>query len=241
MTQTEFIKKIAGYAVEDAKTSKILPSLTIAQAILESNWGKSGLTNRANNLFGMKGTYNGEYVEMNTKEWVNGSGYVTMLAKFRKYPSWLESVSDHSGLFNRLDMYANLRGCTDYKLACKYVKEDGYATSPTYTQSLIDLIEKYDLMKYDAMVNGDWNTNIYGGVESQIKKGRCNVVVDMPVLKNGSSGAAVVMWQMIVSTKVDGVFGNKTIEATKRFQKNKNLVVDGVVGSNSWNVALSSL
>lgn len=261
MEQQAFIEKIAGYAVEDAKTSKILPSLTIAQAILESNWGKSGLTAKANNLFGMKGTYNGECVEMPTKEWKNGA-YVTINAKFRKYPSWLESVKDHSGLFNRLDRYKNLRGCTDYKLACQYVREDGYATSPTYTSSLIGLIEKYGLQKYDAMMNETPNAGIIGegsnigvstgvgvgvGVgagdtnENMNNRSRCNVNAQMPLLKTGSTGASVIIWQMIIGTKVDGIFGSDTEDKTKQFQKKKNLVADGIVGSKSWKAGLESM
>jgi flagellum-specific peptidoglycan hydrolase FlgJ len=55
MKTTEFIEKIAPAAVADFKTSKVLPSLTIAQAIIESAWGESGLTQKANNLIGIKG------------------------------------------------------------------------------------------------------------------------------------------------------------------------------------------
>ena len=75
---------------------------------------------------------------------------MTVKAKFRKYPSWKESIADHSALFNRYARYKNLRGCKDYKLACQYVKDDGYATSPTYTSSLIALIERYGLYKWDS-------------------------------------------------------------------------------------------
>ena len=138
-------------ASADMKSSGILASLTIAQAILESGWGKSGLTMAANNLFGIKGTYNGEGYTCKTQEW-DGSKYITVDATFRKYPSWAESVADHSALFNRLDRYKNLRGLTDYKLACQYVREDGYATDPEYTNKLINLIEKYNLTAWDVKV-----------------------------------------------------------------------------------------
>lgn len=123
--------------------------MTVAQAILESGWGKSGLTLKANNLFGIKGTYNGASVSCKTQEW-DGSKYITITAAFRKYPSWAESVADHSALFLRLKRYENLRGCTDYKKACQYVREDGYATDPAYTTKLVQLIEKYGLTQYDA-------------------------------------------------------------------------------------------
>ena len=147
--QKAFINKIGPMAAADMKASGILASLTVAQAILESGWGKSGLTVAANNLFGIKGTYNGQGYTCKTQEW-DGSEYITVDATFRKYPSWAESLADHSALFNRLDRYKNLRGLTDYKLACQYVREDGYATDPNYTSKLINLIETYDLTIWDG-------------------------------------------------------------------------------------------
>lgn len=150
MTDKQFFEKIKDIVIEDMKTSGILASLTASQAFIESGHGDSGLTNKANNLFGMKGTYNGQSVTMKTKEYVNGK-YIVVDAAFRKYPSWKESIADHSSLFNRLDRYKNLRGLKDYKLACKYVREDGYATSPSYTDTLIRCIEKYRLYEWDQM------------------------------------------------------------------------------------------
>lgn len=152
-TQQAFIAKIGPMAAQDMKQTGILASLTIAQAILESGWGKSGLTVAANNLFGIKGSYNGASYSCKTQEW-DGSKYVTVTAAFRKYPSWAESLADHSALFLRLDRYANLRGCTDYRKACQYVREDGYATDPNYTAKLVQIIEQYGLTKYDTGAGG---------------------------------------------------------------------------------------
>ena len=106
------------------------------------------MTKKSNNLFGIKGSYNGAYVTYPTKEWINGE-YVSVNANFKKYPSWAESISDHSALFLRLPRYSNLIGEKDYKTACKNVAADGYATSPTYAQSLIKLIEQYKLYEWD--------------------------------------------------------------------------------------------
>ena len=147
--QRAFLDKIGPMAAADMQKTGILASLTVAQAILESGWGKSGLTLKANNLFGIKGAYNGASVSCKTQEW-DGSKYITITAAFRKYPSWAESVADHSALFLRLKRYENLRGCTDYKKACQYVREDGYATDPAYTTKLVQLIEKYGLTQYDT-------------------------------------------------------------------------------------------
>lgn len=154
-TADSFLAVLKPYVLEDMKKTKILASLTAAQAFIESNKGNSGLTIKANNLFGMKGEYNGEYVIMPTTEYYNGVK-TKVNAKFRKYPSWLESVADHSRLFNSNKRYANLRGCTNYKEACINVQKDGYATSPTYANTLITTIEKYKLYEWDIEVlNGD--------------------------------------------------------------------------------------
>lgn len=153
MNNNEFIEKIGIMANEDMKKTKILASLTIAQAILESNWGRSSLAVAPNNnLFGIKGSYNGQSCVFPTNECYNGK-WVQVNANFRKYPSWAESIADHSALFNNYNRYANLRGCTDYKLACKYVREDGYATDPNYTNKLINLIETYNLNRFDSTSN----------------------------------------------------------------------------------------
>ena len=148
MTDKEFLDKIKPLVMADMESSGILASLTAAQAFIESNKGNSSLTQSVNNLFGIKGSYNGQSVIMKTKEYVNGK-YIVVDAAFRKYPSWLDSIRDHSGLFNRLSRYKNLRGEKDYKTACKNVQADGYATSPSYASTLIRIIEQYKLYEWD--------------------------------------------------------------------------------------------
>lgn len=148
MTDKEFFDRIHDDVISDMAASGILASLTAAQAFIESSKGNSGLTVKANNLFGMKGTYQGQSVTMKTKEFKGGK-YIVVDAAFRKYPSWKASIADHSSLFNRLERYKNLRGLKDYKLACRYVQQDGYATSPSYADTLIRTIEKYKLYDWD--------------------------------------------------------------------------------------------
>lgn len=151
MTSAEFFNKIKPDVIMDMYESGILSSLTAAQAYIESGSGGSKLSQAPNNnLFGMKGSYNGQSVTMKTKEYVNGK-YITINAQFRKYPSWKASISDHSSLFNRLKRYENLRGEKDYKEACKKVQQDGYATSPTYATTLIKTIEQYKLYEWDLI------------------------------------------------------------------------------------------
>lgn len=150
-TDKTFLDILKPYVLQDMKDTGILASLTASQAFIESNKGNSGLTQKANNLFGIKGEYNGQYVTMPTTEYYNGVK-TKVNAKFRKYPSWKESIADHSRLFNTNKRYTNLRGCTDYRQACINVQADGYATSPTYANTLINTILKYKLYEWDNEV-----------------------------------------------------------------------------------------
>ena len=221
----EFLAKIKPMVIENMKKTGILASLTASQALIESNKGNSGLTQKANNLFGMKGTYNGQSVTMPTTEFYNGVR-VTVNAAFRKYPSWAESIADHSGLFNRSSRYANLRGLTDYKLACKYVQQDGYATSPTYTQTLLKTIENYKLWAWDLEAMGKEVTlPPTGNPYSEPTKN----------IRLNSKGNDVRWLQVELNRRgykliVDGIAGAKTIEALTDFQIHQDLVPDGICG-----------
>ncbi|GED71383.1 hypothetical protein BRE01_50850 [Brevibacillus reuszeri] len=153
MTQQEFIAKIAPAAAEDMRRTRVPASLTIAQAILESNWGKSGLAVNANNLFGIKGTGTAGSVLMPTTEYVNKQPIKTN-ANFRKYNNWSESIANHSALIlngtrDKPTRYHGVLG-VDYKTACYAIKDGGYATDPEYPKKLISLIEQHGLAKYDV-------------------------------------------------------------------------------------------
>ena len=76
-----------------------------------------------------------------------------------------------------------------------------------------------------------------GSVVSAIKE----EVYDMPVIKVGSRGKAVMIWQIIIGAECDGIFGSGTESATKSYQKKNGLTVDGIVGKNSWKVGLESV
>lgn len=155
MSNQSFINEIAKSAVRLQKKYQILPSLIIAQACLESGYGRSALATKGNNLFGIKGTYNGDFVEMKTKEWDKSNGWSTIKAKFRKYPSWEESLEDHTLLFvhglkrEKFNRYAAVIGEQNYRKATQAVKNAGYATDPDYPTLLNRLIEQYDLTKFD--------------------------------------------------------------------------------------------
>ncbi|AMV61168.1 N-acetylmuramoyl-L-alanine amidase [Pediococcus damnosus] len=149
----QFIQTIAPYAKEMHQSYGVLPSITIAQAILESDWGTSQLSERYNNYFGMKGTIYQTTKEMKTEEFVNGK-WITVTARFRVYNSWKDSVKDHTMLFvngtnwNR-NQYKNVLTAKNYKTAAQALYTAGYATDPGYPNKLIEIIQSYQLEKYD--------------------------------------------------------------------------------------------
>lgn len=152
MTRKEFISKLAPLAVADMKRTGVPASLTIAQGILESADGNSGLTIRANNLFGIKGIGPAGSLTMPTKEF-SGGKWITINAPFRKYNNWGESVADHSALlvsgvsWNR-NLYKGVLG-VDGRTAARSVAVAGYATDPNYADKLLSLMDTWNLYQYD--------------------------------------------------------------------------------------------
>lgn len=219
-TQQTFLATFKQYCINDMQTSGILASLTAAQGFIESSKGNSGLTTKANNLFGIKGSYNGQSVKMWTTEYINGVK-TRVLADFRKYPSWQESVNDHSSLFNRLSRYENLRNCQDYEEACMNVKKDGYATAPDYAQTLIKRIKADKLWLWDYEVLKNYNAN------------------KLRTIKQGADGGGVYLLQTLLvkagyKLSCDGQFGGQTDYVLKLYQQKAKLTVDGICGPKTW-------
>lgn len=153
--QKNFIERVGALASADMKKSGVPASLTIAQAILESGWGKSGLTVKANALFGIKAgkSWKGRIYSAKTKECYDGAEFTTITAAFRAYGSWEESVADHSALLTGAARYRTVIGAQDYKAACRAIQSAGYATDPKYADKLIRMIELYGLNAYDHPEN----------------------------------------------------------------------------------------
>jgi lysozyme len=157
-SQEIFLSQIKAGAVSGWNKYQVLPSVTAAQAILESGWGRSQLATAGNNLFGIKGSYQGQSIYFPTQEW-NGSQYITIQDAFRKYPNWSASVEDHGAFLVENPRYSNLLGVTDYRRVASLLQQDGYATAPTYASSLISIIEYNQLHQWDQEVlNGQTNT-----------------------------------------------------------------------------------
>ncbi len=172
-TRSQFIAKVAPLAEADSKRSKILASLTIAQAILESNNGNSQLSTQGKALFGIKATsgWRGKVWTGYTLEYYDANSTV-VLAGFRAYESWEESITDHSNFLCSKVRYAKVVGEKDYKKACQYIQEAGYATDPNYAQKLISLIESNNLTKYDQVdVQATLDEELSSAVSKIIKAG----------------------------------------------------------------------
>ncbi|MBB1079629.1 LysM peptidoglycan-binding domain-containing protein [Limosilactobacillus sp. STM2_1] len=149
-SQQAFIQSVAPGAIEGWNKYKVLPSVTVAQAIVESGWGRSGLSTQAHNLFGIKGSYNGNSITMRTREVYNGrSVYVN--ANFRAYANNSESVADHGRFLNVNSRYRNLLGDTNYASVARKLRQDGYATDPSYANTLIRFVQTYNLNQLDAV------------------------------------------------------------------------------------------
>ncbi|MDE1412605.1 phage tail protein [Bacillus licheniformis] len=156
MANTDFIKEIAPDAQRVYKKYDILASLIIAQACLESGWGTSELAQKGKNLFGIKGTYNGQYVLMWTTEYDKNENPTRVQAKFRKYPSWTESIQDLANLYVNgtswnPNQYKAVVGEKDYKKATAALIKAGYASDPNYATKLNNLIQTYNLTQYDTV------------------------------------------------------------------------------------------
>ncbi len=150
--QKKFIERVGALAAADMQKSGVLASLTIAQAILESGWGKSGLTVKGNALFGIKAgtSWTGAVYSGKTQECYDGVTFTTVTGLFRAYGSWAESVADHSDLLSCNARYKAVIGERDYKAACRAIAAAGYATDPKYADKLVQIIEAYALTAYDG-------------------------------------------------------------------------------------------
>lgn len=155
MTRQGFLNSIKQGAIDGWKEHKILPSITGAQAVLESAWGESDLAKKANNLFGIKGDYQGYAYFKDSWEVIDGKN-TTVRSAFRHYPDKATSVKDHGEFFTSTDWrkenYKNVIGGTDYKQVARALSESGYATDPDYPEKLVNIIEQYRLSEWDKEV-----------------------------------------------------------------------------------------
>ena len=217
-----FINEIAPYAQEAYQTlGKVLPSVCISMACVESAYGTSKIMRQHNAYFGQKvGSgktatkyWSGKFFTSRTSEEYTVGSHTIIKAAFRAYDSMKQSVFNYYELLNT-NLYARVKAGVDYRTQMQQIKACGYMTSSTEVNSVINLIQKYNLTRFDT---GSGTTS-------------------RPTLKKGSRGDAVKQLQEFLNAKgypcgkADGIFGQKTYNAVVEWQKDHGLVPDGIVG-----------
>ena len=218
-----FIKEIAPLIQAEAKARGYLVcSAVIAQACIESNYGKSLLSAKYHNYFGLKcgKAWKGASVNMKTKEEYVPGNLVSIRDNFRCYPGMPEGVAGYYS-FIGTKRYENLKTATTALEYLQRIKADGYATSSTYVSTNMGVVNKYDLTKYDQDLQSTSGNPYPAPTE---------------LLRHGSNGEQVKWLQWELSKQgyglvIDGIFGSATEAAVRLFQNEHQLICDGIVGS----------
>lgn len=148
-----FIQRIAPAAQQSQQETGVPASVTLAQAILESDWGRSALATLANNLFGIKSfgaPGSAGEVWMNTWEATAG-GNVTISQPFRAYNNAGESIKDHGLYLAQNARYQKaMQHADDPDAFAELIHKAGYATDPAYASKLIRIMKKFNLYAFDV-------------------------------------------------------------------------------------------
>lgn len=196
MQKNEFIPTIA--PMVDAENKRrgypLFNSVVIAQAICESAWGQSTIMMKANAIFGIKAfsSWKGKVYNSKTKECYDGASYTTIDACFRAYDNLQDSISDYFDLITRSERYRKACVASSPLECITAIKNGGYATSPTYINTIMSIINSNNLVKYDnvsqetnieelarKVINGDYGNgeerkqklgNLYNEVQKRVNE-----------------------------------------------------------------------
>lgn len=231
-----FIARIAPcaqYAYREL--GKVLPSVCIGMACVESAYGTAGSA-KHNSFLGQKvGTgktatryWGGAFFTSKTSEEYTVGTHTVIQAAFRAYESMQQCVLNYYELLNT-SLYKRVTAGVGYAAQMQQIKACGYMTSSTEVNSVIRLVQKYNLTQYDN-VAGLANT-----IDSQPATGN-PYSEPTKAVRLGSKGNDVRWLQYELNARgyrlvVDGVAGNATIGALKDFQKKNDLVIDGICGT----------
>lgn len=143
MTPQEFLNKIIPAALKAEQEFKIPAEVTIGQAIVESGWGDSKLTQRANNLFGIKAgpEWNGKTLAMVGHEFVRGR-MVSVPIVWRAYNSFQDSVDDHSKFLLKPRYKNAFQYVNNYAKFLEEIWKAGYATDSHYVESILNVVNR---------------------------------------------------------------------------------------------------
>lgn len=212
----QFIETIGPIIQEEAKARGYkVCSPIIAQACIESGYNTSLLSMKYHNYFGMKcgSAWKGPSVNLATKEEYN-SQLVSIRDNFRAYPDMISGVKGYFD-FISTNRYANLKSAITAEMYLALIKSDGYATSSSYVNTCMNVVNRYGLNKFDVFYAPSYP-------------------VPTSTLKRGARGEDVKWLQQQLSKlgypvgSIDGIYGTKTEQCVKDFQT--KVFVDGIVG-----------
>ena len=235
----EFIKKVTpiAQAKAEGRDKWSLPSVCIAQCCCESAYGTQPKMIRANAILGIKvgkskvhfgKAWKDKAYDTKTKECYDGKIYVTINDMFRAYDSIEDAIEDYYDMLASCSRYRNCLKQADPRNCITAIKNGGYATSPTYVNTIMNIINKYDLTRFDTVVTQNITDNPYKEPSSVV------------VLGCRGENVKWVQWYLwrfglINMSDIDGIFGVNTSAAVKEAQKRLGLLPDGKVGPNTRN------
>lgn len=174
MTKSEFIETISKIVIEENKrrNNPLFSSVVTGQAICESNYGQSQIMMKANAIFGIKATssWKGKVYNSNTKECYDGINYTNINACFRAYDSLEQSIYDYFELITKSERYKKAINCNTPLECITAIKNGGYATSPTYINTIMAIINSNNLTKYDNVDNVENSVDNSKSIEELAKE-----------------------------------------------------------------------
>lgn len=229
-TIATFIERIAPCAQNSfQKLGKVKPSICIAMACVESAYGTAGSC-KHNSFLGQKvGTgktakkyWDGTFFKSKTMEEYTVGTHTPIVDAFRSYRDMQQCTDNYYELLNT-GLYSRVKADADYITQMKQIKACGYMTSSTEVNSVLTIIQKYNLTKYD------FNSGVVTGNPYRLIS---------TLMKVGSKGESVKWLQYALNEKgaslvVDGKFGDATERAVRTYQDLKGLTVDGIAGKNT--------
>ena len=230
--RSAFLAVISPIAVRQAKKhqNKIFASVCIAQAIHESGWGTSKKMAKANAVFGIKvgkaayhfGTaWDGDAYNTRTTEYYDAAKQIPTKINdwFRAYKDLESATEDYYDMLCHCQRYKKALNQPNPRKCIEAIIAGGYATGPEYVKAIMDLINGYDLTRYDSQDISEINP--YHLAASIMRKGSRGESVKWLQWELNKRGAAL---------QIDGAFGQKTKDAVINYQQSVGLDPDGIVG-----------
>ena len=220
-----FIERIAPCAQNAYRIlGKVKPSVCIAMACVECGYGTAGSVKYHSYLGHKVGTgktalkyWPGTFFTSKTKEEYTVGVHSTIVDAFRSYPDMQTCVLNFYELLNT-GLYSRVKAEDDYITQMRQIKACGYMTSSTEVNTVLSIIQKYNLTKYDFNSGAP-----------------VSYPIPTRVLKRGVKGEDVKWVQLELKKRdypvgnIDGVYGPQTEQCVKSFQT--TVFVDGIVGA----------